>query len=146
DHRVPPAGWSRRAGRHPHLRRLHGAAVLRLPASEADRARQQPRRGARPHAAGARLVYHWRRDHDHPLSQSGHAPSRLHRRPGGHEVPRARAPTPPAPRPGMRIDVHFTPLGLAAGDLAARGVVVIDALRATTTIVTALANGAKAVI
>src|SRR2546423_7498426 len=46
----------------------------------------------------------------------------------------------------MKIDVHFTPLGLAAGDLAARGVVVIDALRATTTIVTALANGAKAVI
>src|SRR6266480_3630365 len=46
----------------------------------------------------------------------------------------------------MKIDVHFTPLGLGAGDLAGRGVVVIDALRATTTIITALANGAKAVI
>ena len=46
----------------------------------------------------------------------------------------------------MKIDVHFTPLGLVAGDLAGRGVVVIDALRATTTVVTALANGAKAVI
>jgi len=46
----------------------------------------------------------------------------------------------------MKIDVHFTPLGLVAGDLAGRGVVVIDVLRATTTIVTALANGAKAVI
>src|SRR5256712_7071153 len=46
----------------------------------------------------------------------------------------------------MKIDVHFTPLGFAAGDLAGRGVVVIDALRATTTIITALANGAKAVI
>jgi 2-phosphosulfolactate phosphatase len=46
----------------------------------------------------------------------------------------------------MKIDVHFTPLGLGAGDLAGRGVVVIDVLRATTTIVTALANGAKAVI
>ena len=46
----------------------------------------------------------------------------------------------------MRIDVYFTPLGVAAGDLAGRGVVVIDALRATTTIVTAVANGAKAVI
>src|SRR2546425_8347519 len=46
----------------------------------------------------------------------------------------------------MKIDVHFTPLGLVAGDLAGRGVVVVDALRATTTIVTALANGAKAVI
>lgn len=46
----------------------------------------------------------------------------------------------------MKIDVYFTPLGLAAGDLGGRGVVVIDVLRATTTVVTALANGAKAVI
>jgi len=46
----------------------------------------------------------------------------------------------------MRIDVHFTPLGLNSGDAAGRGVVVIDVLRATTTIITALANGAKAVI
>ncbi len=46
----------------------------------------------------------------------------------------------------MKIDVHFTPAGVGAGDLAGRGVVVIDVLRATTTIVTALANGAKAVI
>ena len=46
----------------------------------------------------------------------------------------------------MKIDVYFTPLGLGAGDLGGRGIVVIDVLRATTTIVTALANGAKAVI
>jgi len=46
----------------------------------------------------------------------------------------------------MKIDVHVTPLGLLAGDLAGRGVVVVDVLRATTTVVTALANGAKAVI
>jgi 2-phosphosulfolactate phosphatase len=46
----------------------------------------------------------------------------------------------------MKIDVYFTPLGLAAGDLGGRCVVVIDVLRATTTVVTALANGAKAVI
>lgn len=46
----------------------------------------------------------------------------------------------------MRIDVHFTPAGLVAGDLAGRGVVVIDVLRATTSVITALANGAKAVI
>src|SRR5207244_4024025 len=58
----------------------------------------------------------------------------------------ARTPTPPVAPPGMKIDVHFTPLGLVAGDLAGRCVVVVDALRATTTIVTALANGAKAVI
>ena len=46
----------------------------------------------------------------------------------------------------MKIDVFFTPLGLKEEDLAGRGVVVIDVLRATTTIVTALANGAKAVV
>src|SRR5437879_1373806 len=46
----------------------------------------------------------------------------------------------------MKIDVYFTPLGLGAGDRGGRGIVVIDVLRATTTIVTALANGAKAVI
>src|SRR5437867_10138631 len=46
----------------------------------------------------------------------------------------------------MRIDVFVTPLGLNAGDLTGRGVVVIDVLRATTTVITALANGAKAVI
>src|SRR5213079_1724641 len=46
----------------------------------------------------------------------------------------------------MKIDVYFTPLGLGAGDLGGRGIVVIDVLRATTTVVTALANGAKAVI
>jgi len=46
----------------------------------------------------------------------------------------------------MRIDVHFTPAGLNPGDLSGRGVIVIDALRATSTVVTALANGAKAVI
>jgi 2-phosphosulfolactate phosphatase len=46
----------------------------------------------------------------------------------------------------MKIDVYFTPLGLVAGDLAGRGVVVIDALRATTSIIAAVASGAKAVI
>jgi 2-phosphosulfolactate phosphatase len=46
----------------------------------------------------------------------------------------------------MKIDVHFTPLGVTPGELAGRGVVVIDVLRATTTIITALANGAKAII
>ncbi|MGH7537167.1 MAG: 2-phosphosulfolactate phosphatase [Gemmatimonadales bacterium] len=46
----------------------------------------------------------------------------------------------------MKLDVYFTPLGLTAGDLAGRGVVVIDVLRATTSIVAALANGARAVV
>jgi 2-phosphosulfolactate phosphatase len=46
----------------------------------------------------------------------------------------------------MKIDVYFTPLGLTAGDLTGRGVVVIDVLRATSSIVTALSAGAKAVV
>ncbi len=46
----------------------------------------------------------------------------------------------------MKIDVYFTPSGLGAGDLNGRGVIVLDVLRATTTIVTALANGARAVV
>lgn len=46
----------------------------------------------------------------------------------------------------MKLDVYFTPLGLTTGDLAGRGVIVIDVLRATTTIVAALASGARAVV
>lgn len=46
----------------------------------------------------------------------------------------------------MKIDVYFTPLGLNPGDLTGRGVVVIDVLRATTTVIAALAHGAKEVI
>jgi 2-phosphosulfolactate phosphatase len=46
----------------------------------------------------------------------------------------------------MKLDVYFTPLGLTAGDLAGRGVVVIDVLRATTSVVAALASGARAVV
>jgi 2-phosphosulfolactate phosphatase len=46
----------------------------------------------------------------------------------------------------MRISIHFTPLGVTSADIAGKPVIVVDILRATTTIVTALANGAKAVI
>ena len=46
----------------------------------------------------------------------------------------------------MRIDVFFGPAGLTASDIAGRVVVVIDVLRASTSIATALANGARAVI
>jgi 2-phosphosulfolactate phosphatase len=46
----------------------------------------------------------------------------------------------------MRIDVYFTPLGLTPGDLPGRAIVVLDVLRATTTVITAIANGAKEVI
>lgn len=46
----------------------------------------------------------------------------------------------------MRISVFFTPLGVTPQDLAGRPVLVVDILRATTTIVAALARGARAVI
>jgi 2-phosphosulfolactate phosphatase len=46
----------------------------------------------------------------------------------------------------MRISIYFTPLGVTSADIAGKPVIVVDILRATTTIVTALANGAKAVI
>ena len=46
----------------------------------------------------------------------------------------------------MKIDVYFTPLGLNTGDLTGRGVVVIDVLRATSSIVSALSAGAKAIV
>jgi 2-phosphosulfolactate phosphatase len=46
----------------------------------------------------------------------------------------------------VRIEVFFGPAGLTASDVAGRVVVVIDVLRASTSIATALANGARAVI
>lgn len=45
----------------------------------------------------------------------------------------------------MRLDVAFTPAELAGGAVAGRTVVVIDVLRATSTMVEALANGARGV-
>ncbi|HVM42688.1 MAG TPA: 2-phosphosulfolactate phosphatase [Gemmatimonadales bacterium] len=46
----------------------------------------------------------------------------------------------------MRIDVVYTPSAVTPADLAGRTVVVVDVLRATTTIAVALVNGAKAVL
>jgi 2-phosphosulfolactate phosphatase len=46
----------------------------------------------------------------------------------------------------MKIDVYFTPLTLQQADLAGRSVVVLDVLRATTSIVVAIAAGARAVL
>jgi 2-phosphosulfolactate phosphatase len=46
----------------------------------------------------------------------------------------------------VRLDVLFSPVGLTPADTSGRVVVVIDVLRASTTIAVALANGARAVI
>jgi 2-phosphosulfolactate phosphatase len=46
----------------------------------------------------------------------------------------------------VRVDVFFGWAGLTAGETAGRVVAVIDVLRASTTIATALANGARAVV
>jgi len=46
----------------------------------------------------------------------------------------------------MRIDVAFTPAGLASGEVAGRTVFVVDTLRASTTICAALANGARGIV
>ncbi len=46
----------------------------------------------------------------------------------------------------MKIEVAFTPTALGQNDLNGRSVVVVDVLRATTTIAVALHNGAKAIL
>jgi len=46
----------------------------------------------------------------------------------------------------MKLSVHFTPFGVAPAALAGKPVIVLDILRASTTIVAALASGAKAVL
>lgn len=46
----------------------------------------------------------------------------------------------------MRIDVAFTPAGLAPGEVTGRTVFVVDTLRASTTICAALANGARGIV
>ena len=46
----------------------------------------------------------------------------------------------------IKVDVHFTPVQIDEMHLKDRNVVVIDALRASTTVAMALSNGAKEVI
>jgi 2-phosphosulfolactate phosphatase len=46
----------------------------------------------------------------------------------------------------MKLTINFTPLGLKPQDITGKPVLVIDVLRCTTTIVEALANGARAVL
>jgi len=51
-----------------------------------------------------------------------------------------------APRKSLRVDVHVSPLQIDEMALKDKNVVVIDVLRASTTITTALHNGAKDII
>lgn len=46
----------------------------------------------------------------------------------------------------MRLDVFFSPLQVRPGDTAGRLVAIVDVLRASTTVATALGNGARSVI
>ena len=46
----------------------------------------------------------------------------------------------------MRLDVYFTPNERKPTDTVGRLVVIVDVLRASTTVATALGNGAKTVI
>jgi len=46
----------------------------------------------------------------------------------------------------VKIDVFFTPAGVTPQDVQGRSVVVVDVLRATTTIAVALTHGARAVV
>lgn len=45
-----------------------------------------------------------------------------------------------------RLDVYFTPQEVTAADVTNRAVAVIDVLRASTSIATAIANGARAIV
>jgi 2-phosphosulfolactate phosphatase len=46
----------------------------------------------------------------------------------------------------MKLDVLFTPAGLTLAEVQGRTVFVIDILRATTSMCTALSNGARAIL
>lgn len=56
-----------------------------------------------------------------------------------------RDPAPPTPALRRKVNVFFTPARLSASGVEGRAAVVIDVLRATSSMVEALANGARAV-
>ena len=92
---VPPGGPGVRVDSH-LMARLRGAAVLRLAARQDHRARPRPRRGDRPHAAGARRDGgRGRQDHD-PLPPE--APGRPRLRRGRVHAAPSRAVPERAPR------------------------------------------------
>ena len=116
-----------RAGRH-----RHGAP----------RALQGQRHRGRPPVAALALPAGLR----HVRSRYRLSPAR---RRGLHQPQRAPAEDPLATRPpglSVRVDVAVTPDGLDRGAVAASTVLVIDVLRASTCIVTALANGCAGIV
>jgi acetyl-CoA carboxylase, biotin carboxylase subunit len=125
------------------LARMH-QALERLAARQGHRARERPPGGAGADAPGPRRLHH-RGDHDHdpvPLARDP-APG-VRRGRGGHQVPGARAAADGRAR--MKLEVYFSPQGLTPGEVAGRTVVAVDLLRASTTIVVALAAGAKEIL
>jgi 2-phosphosulfolactate phosphatase len=46
----------------------------------------------------------------------------------------------------MKLTVYFTPLGVTPNAITGKPVLVVDVLRTTTTMIAALANGAKAIV
>ncbi len=46
----------------------------------------------------------------------------------------------------MKLSVYFTPLGVTSSAVAGKPVLVVDILRTTTTIIAAMANGARSIV
>ena len=46
----------------------------------------------------------------------------------------------------MKLSVYFTPLGVTPNAVAGKPVLVVDILRTTTTIIAAMANGARSIV
>jgi hypothetical protein len=94
--------------------------------------------------AGARQLHPRRRDDHHPVPRPRDPASRIRGGRGLDSLPRARVPPPQTGN--MKVDVAFSPAGLASQDVAGRPAFVIDVLRATTTICAALHHGARSVL
>jgi acetyl/propionyl-CoA carboxylase alpha subunit len=102
DHR--PAARQRTVGarRLRRLRRLHGAALVRHAARQADRVGGGPAGRHRAHAARAGRVHRGRRAHHDPRPGPHRRPSRLPGRTVVDGVPRAGAAGPAPRRPALR--------------------------------------------
>ena len=111
--RVQSARRSRRSRRHAHLDWLHGAAVLRFTAGQADLPGQHADGSDQAHAGRSRLLHRRGRHHDDPVSRARDAESPLSGGRGGHEVSRARERS--VAGAVMRIDVVVWPTNRHAG-------------------------------